>query len=336
MTPASLALISSPVTEENESPLAKVPSSIVKKFGINEAELAKKKAECAALSFDTKENAEVAIESWRGMKNTLVAVEKRRVELKADSLQYGRDVDTAAKIISGMFEEVFNPLDAKKKAADKIKADAKAAKENAIRLENEERARLALVAREAEMKAAREAEEARLAEERRVFEAEKSAKAEADRIAKVEADRVAAELKAANDKLAAERAAFAKQQEEAAEAARKEAARIATEKAKADAIEAARLAKIQAEKDAAAKVEADRIATEEAAVIEAERQAKLAARLEALKPDKEKLTQWASKIQREANDGLTELSSQEANDFAVTMTIELCALVEKIKAFGGK
>ena len=62
------------------------------------------------------------------------SVEKKRKELKADALEWGRKVDIEAKRITGMLLEIENPLKALKSKVDEEKARVKAEKD---RLEKE-------------------------------------------------------------------------------------------------------------------------------------------------------------------------------------------------------
>jgi len=57
------------------------------------------------------------------------SVEKKRKELKADALEWGRKVDTEAKRITGMLLEIENPLKAIKSKVDEEKARVKAEKD---------------------------------------------------------------------------------------------------------------------------------------------------------------------------------------------------------------
>ena len=52
------------------------------------------------------------------LRTVRVAVEKRRKELKADALEYGRKVDSTAKAISERIEAVENPMKTAKEAED--------------------------------------------------------------------------------------------------------------------------------------------------------------------------------------------------------------------------
>ena len=116
-------------------------TSIQVVYPITAADIQARFAGYAALTADTPQGykaVQAAIADLRGSRGE---VEKRRKELKADSLEYGRRVDAVAKFLTQKIEEIENPLKAKKAAADEEKARAKMDAERAA-LE-EERARLA-------------------------------------------------------------------------------------------------------------------------------------------------------------------------------------------------
>lgn len=253
-------------------------TTVLVTYDVDEAALALVREKCAGLACDTPagyEEVRVAIASLR---DTRVKIEKRRVELKADALAYGRLVDTEAKRVTALVAAIEDPLKAKKDAVDnekaRIKAEEDAAKLKAIQDEID----AANAAKEAAAKAIRDAEEARLAAERAALAKEREA-LEAER-AKAEAAR-----KVEQDRIAAEQAVIAEAQRKQREAL--EAERRALDKARQDAerAEFERQAKIQAEKDAAVRVERERVE-------KLRRDAELAALL----PDLEKVKAFAASI----------------------------------------
>jgi hypothetical protein len=227
-------------------------TTVLVKYDVDEAALALVRETCATLACDTPAGYEEVRVAIGRLRDTRVAVEKRRVELKADALAYGRLVDSEAKRVTALVTEIEDPLKAKKAVVDneaaRIKAEADAVKLRAIEAEiqaNREK-------QEAEARAIREAEEARIAAERAALAKEREAM-EAER-AKADAARQAEQTR-----VAAEQAVIAEAQRierEALDATRREieAARVAAER-----VEFERQAKIRAEKDAAEKVERDRI-----------------------------------------------------------------------------
>lgn len=252
------------------------------------------------------------------VRDVRVAIEKRRVELKADALSYGRLVDSEAKRFMTLLLEIEDPLRAKKAAIDDVaarkKAEAEAEKIRAVEAEiAANRAK-----QEAEARAVREAEEKRLADERAALAAERKkleaeqAALESQRLAAIaesqakeraEAARIEAARKAEQERLdaaaAAERtridaereklAAERRQEEERQRAQRQaleaEERRILAERVKAERAEFERQAKARAEAEAAEKVERDRI-----------EKAKREADLAALLPDLEKVDLFIAAI----------------------------------------
>lgn len=247
------------------------------------------------------------------MRDKRLAVDKRRKELKADALEYGRTVEKSAQDLIALIEPIENRLgeleeviDLEKKRLKAIREEeAKAATQarvDALRAVGddiafvlagalepaayEERLAASTLAHNDRLAkaAAEEAERQRLVEEARV-----QREAELKRLAeqKAEQDKIAAELKAQQEALAAERKKLAEAQE--AEANRVAEAKAAEERK----AETARLKK-QAEIDAKAKLEreeAARVAKEKKA--EERRLAK-----EAKRPDKEKLEAFATMLEQ--------------------------------------
>lgn len=235
-------------------------------YSVTAAEIEETKARYAALSCETPKGYEEVRLAIASVRDARVAVEKRRVELKADALAYGRLVDSRAKELTGMLLEIEEPLKAKKQAVDdekaRVKAEAEAAKLRALeaaiaanRARQEEEARLVREAEEkrlAEERAALEAERAKLAEAQAALEAAR--KAEEDRLAaarRAEEERLAAERRAEEDRQRAERAKIEEERKAVA------AAREAQERAEFE-----RQAKARAEREAAEKIERERIEAE--------------------------------------------------------------------------
>lgn len=225
------------------------------------------------------------------VKGKRVEVEKLRKELKADAIEYGRQVDAEAKRITGMIEPIEDHLEAQEKAVIDEKERIRKAAEDAKRkiIEDRVQALCALGALpnlievagftegqfQAALKVAQDAkdERDRLAEaERQRVAAEAEARrleaaamaaerAELDKIRKQQEEQ-AAQLRAAQAKMEAEAAAARRAME--LEAARKEAAeraRLETERRLAEQTARekaeAEQAKIRAEREAAERQEAE-------------------------------------------------------------------------------
>ncbi len=240
------------------------------------------------------------------VKNLRVNVDKRRKELKAASLEYGRQVDSAAKSLTDLLEPIEDHLQAEEDAVEQEKARiAKEAAEAArIKLQNRLSAMLAY-GREITVSAAEQMSDDRFAEEL------ERAKIEHD--LKLRAEQEAAERRKAEEAaLAAERAELDRlRKEQEAEAARiraeqqkleaeKEAQRRAAELEKAKA-EAAERARVETEQRIAREQEQARLAAERKAAQEkADAEAKEAARLkaEAERPQREKLLAVAVAVEQ--------------------------------------
>jgi len=300
----------------------------------------------------------------REVRGLRIQVETKRKELKKDALEWGRKVDTEAKRITGMLAPIEDELKEVKGIEDDRKAAIREKKErierervrgirekisriqrfadgintmqrehiedvladcNAMTIETEEFQEFASEAEEV-FTAVREVIQTALktrikldqeAEERRV-EAEGLAKVRAEQ--EVEAKRLAeaeAKRKIEEATLAAERRVIEEEKnrieaEKKAEVERKE--REALEK------KLALKAKIQAEKDAKEKAERDEL---ECAAKE-DREAAEKIRQEALKPDKEKMADYGSRL---AGVEIPELKDSGAKAFTFDATSRLAVIV---------
>lgn len=271
------------------------------------AEIAATRIKYAGLSCDTPAGYEEVRLAIGDVRVTRVAVEKRRVELKADALAYGRLVDSTAKRLTDLLLEVEEPLKVKKAAVDDEAARKKAEAEAVKLREIEAEIAANRAKQEAEARDVRDAEEKRIAEERAALDVERkrmaAAQAEFEAKQKAENDRAEAARKAEQgridtaaraeraridaerEKLAAERRAEEERQRAEREALETERRRVAAEREKAERAEFERQAKVKAEANAAEKIERDRIE-------KARREVELAALL----PDVEKLVAFADTI----------------------------------------
>lgn len=142
MTAAALALIEYPTTEDK-----------IAEAGKN----------YAALEAGTPKGYKAVVEAIAVLRGTRGEIEKRRVELKADALEFGRKVDAAAKKLTLLVSNIEERLKAKKQVVDDEEARLKREAEKAE-----------LVALEAKLKAEREKEEARLKAQREAQAAEQA------------------------------------------------------------------------------------------------------------------------------------------------------------------
>jgi len=265
-------------------------------YDVNEAAIQRAREAYLGLSADTPQGYEEVRLALADLRGHRVGIEKRRVALKADALDYGRRVDAEAKRLTALIIEIEEPLSQKKHDVDyekaRVRAEAETARQEAlaakIRAERE--------VEEAKLRAARNAEEVRLAAERKVLEAERAALAEERRQAEAKAVEARAVLEAAarveeakreaeRAKIAEERRAEEERQRAEREAIEQERRTVAAEREQAERAEFERQAKIKAEAEAVAKAERDRIAA-----------AEHAAKLAALAPDIEKVRLFAAAI----------------------------------------
>lgn len=254
-------------------------------YGVTELDIAAAREKYSALSADTPkgyEEVRVAIAELRG---TRVKIENRRVELKADALEFGRKVDATAKTLTALIVEIEEPLKSKKAAVDDEKERVKREAEEAEKRALEAKVRAERVAEEAKLRAAREVEDARLkadaerlAAERAAYEEQKrkDEEAQAAERARVE-ERLAAER-------AAQRAAQAKIDAERAEV-EKRARAVAEQEAAARRAEEKRQADLQAERE--------RAEAHERALAAAKREAEL---LAAMAPEIERVHTFGAEI----------------------------------------
>jgi chromosome segregation ATPase len=282
-----------------------VSTSIVVQYPFERFELAKRVDQLRGHTFDTpalyKSGCQAIAQcvAFRGQ------IEARRKELKADSLEYGRNVDAVAKDLTSIIENVESTLRAHKLEVDNAKAAAKRAAEEAKR-----------AAVEAEIRAKREAEENELAVKRLADE-----------------ERIRQERAA----LEAERAALAEDQcrQAAVIAAEREAARLEREKARAELAELraerekreAQKAEAEAEKSALELAERMKAEEEERRLNAMEYEAQKAKRIAALKPDKDKLVQLSRKVadlvELFRDEGFTSAEAQSECDAATEVLVEL-------------
>jgi DNA repair exonuclease SbcCD ATPase subunit len=210
------------------------------------------------------------------IKGERVNVEKKRVELKASALEYGRAVDAEAKRITTAIEEIEGHLMAEQKKIDDENARIKFEKEQREKLP-ERKERLAGigadVADDTLLKLTDDTFES-------LFNTLNAERLEKQRLAQEERDR---EQKAEQERIEAEKKALEQKRLEAEREEQHKAEIAAAEK------KAAEDARIQAEIDAKRK-EDERIAQEARDKAEQER-------IEAERPDNEKLQRFADSLQ---------------------------------------
>lgn len=252
------------------------------------------------------------------VKNLRVSIEKKRKELKADALEYGRKVDEIAKIHTALIEPIESHLEEQeaivKREREQIEREAAEARRKIIDQRTEAFTAVGKWVSPPIIAAMNEAQFTEAYEDAKREKAERDAKAEAERLAReaeaerlrIEAERLAEERR----KLEAEQAAKRAEQEKIDAENR----RIAEEQRKAQEAIEAEQRKIEAEKQAAKRAEELAKAREEAAErarqemqlrlereAEAERIAKEKAelerhRIEAERPERDKVLAFAEQL----------------------------------------
>jgi hypothetical protein len=172
------------------------PSAPLVTYTPSDAAIAQMRGDLLPLAADEKavrttggyEKVRLAIGTIRNLR---VGIEKRRKELKEDSLKWGRKVDAEAARLTASLLEIEEPLKALKQTVDEEKERKRKEAEEAERAVVEAEIRAKREAEEARLKALRDAEEERLRVENARIEAENRRLAEDRR--KLEAETKAAE-----------------------------------------------------------------------------------------------------------------------------------------------
>jgi len=230
------------------------------------------------------------------VKNTRISVEKKRVDLKADALAYGRAVDAEAKRLTEMLSPIESHLEAEESAIvqerERIKKEAERKRQAIVQgrvdqfiacgvvpnisdvaaLTDEQFAESIAVAQKAKAEREAAAEAQRKADEEAAEKRRQEAALLAEEraaLAKIKAEQEAEAARLAAERRKIEEAEAAKRRAEELEQAKKEAAerarvetekRIAREAAEAKAAEESRIAREKQEAEAA---EAARIKAEQ-------------------------------------------------------------------------
>jgi hypothetical protein len=281
------------------------------KYDITDAAISEMESIYMALTItdlDDKEQFDAVHSARMTVKGKRVEVEKRRKELKADAIEWGRKVDAEAKRIFGKLEPIESHLDREER---KVTDEQKRIKEEADRKQKEKiDARLLALAKancnlpffdvagmtdDEYEDILRKATEAWEIEQKRIYEEAIARKDEAERLERVrqeqaaEAARMAEEKRKIDEAQAAERKKIEDERKaiEAEKRALEDAKRKEQERKDREAFEVAakEKAKMEAEKAAEEKAEREKIEAEK----KAEREAVEKARQEALKTDKDRL-----------------------------------------------
>jgi len=257
----------------------------LKKFNITDAEISKASNECmklAVTSVDDITNYNIVRQARIGIKSKRIEVEKKRRELKADSLAYSRAVDAEAKRIFALLAPIEDYLVSQENIVEDEKKRIKEAKE---RLEREE------------------AERAEREERERI---ETQQRVEHERLEKqrIEQEAKEKELKEKQDKIDAENRRIAE------ERARAEA----EERRKKEIAEAEERAKREAEEQAKREIENKRLKEEQEKREEELRIAQL--------PDRERIVLYAEALKAVKLPAISNTKMQEKFAIGKAMVIE--------------
>ncbi len=330
--------------------------SQIVEYSITDAAIAEMKSMymgLKVLNLDDKEGFKAVHSARMIVKGKRCEVEKRRKELKADALEYGKKVDSEAKRILGLLEPIETHLTNEEEKITKEKERLRAEQEAEEKAKIERRVNAlfqygvmlpfadvaAMSEKEFEQKltlaiSVYETEQARIIEEKRRLEeiyralqkAQEEERARLEIIRKkqemdwLRLDAIQKEQAETNRKIEEEREAL----EDAKWAEKERLERKDFEK------QAAENARIQAEKEAQEKIEREALEKKEK---EAREEAEEAARklekirVESLRPDKEKLVVWAQQISAQT---LPQVSDTKAKEIVVNANGALQRIVKQI------
>lgn len=263
------------------------------------------------------------------LKEIRVSVEKKRKELKEDSLRTGKAIDSVAKKVKEEIEPAEKYLEEQEKFAEIKAAEAKA------KVTTQRLTKLAEYTTDVTVYSVEDMSVEQFDTLVAGLEAQKQQRikeekeAEAARLAEIEAEKKRqAEIEAENAKLKAEAEAREKALEKEREAERKKQAEI----------DAKRDAEIQAERE---KAEAERLKREEVERKQREQeeiQARIKAEAEAkeleamLSPDKDKLIAFANALDMIRREKLPAVKTKQAQEVVDQIDTALAELSEKLTA----
>lgn len=309
------------MTTTIEEPEQQTNGQQVARYSPTEAAIADMRERYLPLVATTPEGYEAVRRAIGELRTSRTSIEKRRVALNADALDWQRKVNAEAKRLTGLLLEIEDPLKERKAAVDDAKEREKRSAEIAAREAEEAKLRAILDA-----EAARLAEErARLAEERKALEIAQVAERERQRQEKSRADAertIAERLQAeARERLDAER-----RQLDA------ERAEIEAEKQRAARAESERLAKIKAAEEAKAAAERQRLQALEETRLAAERAEAERLRLEAIRPDVERVASFVAQLRAIVP---PDVQSPEARDVLATSIESIGFIAADLEYFAG-
>lgn len=242
----------------------------LKKYNLPDAKIAELKDKYLKLkvkSIEDIDNYMACKSAHQEVKGLRIAVEKKRVELKASSVAFGRAIDTEAKRLTTDISEVEDHLLTQRKVIEDEKKRIQEAKEQREReeqeqLKKEEEARLERIRQEQEEKERKlKDQQDKIDEQNRKIEEDKeNNRLEKERLEKEKADAEAAKKKGFQDKK--DRIANEKKHAEEIEKAKKEAAEKAKKEEQDRVIQEKKDKELADLKAKEAKIEADKKASD--------------------------------------------------------------------------
>jgi hypothetical protein len=298
---------------------------------------------------DDKDGHKAVHEARMVCKNLRVQIEKRRVELKAGALEYGRRVDSEAKKYFDQIEPVESHLQAEEKKVDdekeRIRLEAIEAEKARIQSRHNrlfdlgckfDGARFSIFDVMISLSDIQEASDIQFNSICNSIQAKLDS--ESEWLAAEEAERQAIAEKLESDRraLEEEKARIARQQDavrlEQEDRERQHNAKI---KAEREEIERER-AELQAERDRDARERQRRIDAENArkqaeidAKLRAERESQRAAELEALRPDAEKLLAWAGRLEKLEGPELKMIDAEKVKSRALDSILDISETIRR-------
>lgn len=300
------------------------------KYSIADKQIAELREQYKGLSVATKEGYEAVRLAIATTRKCRVEIEKQRKELKEDALAWGRKVDSEAKRLVGLLEEIENPLQEQKDSIDQEVERIRKAKADAARKAIEDVERAKREAEEAERRKQCEAEEAKLKADREALAAERK-KMEAEHQAMLDAQKLERERLDKEERI--RNAGVLKKREEMAAEQQKidsERRAIDAEKQRLLQAEVERQFKINAAQEARERIERERIAREKAEAEAAEAVKREAARVDAMQPDVEKIREFAKVLRAIA---FPKVESEKARLFLCGIDVDLEELAARCEEF---
>lgn len=127
--------MNAPVTQEEGRALASATTTAIAEYSPTAAALAELRARLSNVAYDvsTIKGLDIAKKDRAEVRGLRVALEKKRVELKAPALERSRLIDAEAKALTAELEALEKPIDDQIKAEERRKEVEKAAREQAER-----------------------------------------------------------------------------------------------------------------------------------------------------------------------------------------------------------